>query len=265
MPSVVVKDISMTFERMGAVDALTNVSFRVDEGQFVSVVGPSGCGKTTLLRVLAGVQSPTSGTFQLESSDGGRPGVVFQESSLLPWRTVVDNICYGLWVRGMGKAERARCAERYLELVGLTGFGSRYPYELSGGMKQRVNLARALAIDPQVLLMDEPFASLDSQTREAMQEELLRIWGQTGKTVIFITHQVDEAIYLSDRVLVLSARPGRLRADVQIELPRPRKLAIKRRPEFISYLDLIWGHLESNVPAAGSAGEGSRAAGPEPE
>jgi NitT/TauT family transport system ATP-binding protein len=175
---------------------------------------------------------------------------VFQSDALLPWRTVIHNVLFGLEVRGQRFAETSPTAETLIKLVGLSGFENHYPSELSGGMRQRVNLARALAIDPEVLLMDEPFASLDAQTREIMQRELLKIWNQRKKTVLFITHQIDEAIYLADRVLVFSYRPGRLTADIRIPFPRPRELALKRSPDFLKYVDEVWKLIEDEVVSA---------------
>ena len=177
-------------------------------------------------------------------------GFVFQSDALLPWRTVMHNVLFGLEVRGRSFAETRPTAETLIKLVGLSGFENHYPSELSGGMRQRVNLARALAIDPEVLLMDEPFASLDAQTREIMQRELLKIWNQRKKTVLFITHQIDEAIYLADRVLVFSYRPGRLTADIRIPFPRPRELTLKRSPDFLKYVDDVWKLIEDEVVSA---------------
>jgi NitT/TauT family transport system ATP-binding protein len=247
-------DIQMEFfqsrlkTRMLAIDNLTTY---VEQGEFVSIVGPSGCGKSTFLKIVDGLAQPTRGELRL----GGRPivgpgldrAMVFQDASLFPWYTVLRNVSYGLECQGTRAAEAQRRAQPLIELVGLSGFEHHYPYELSGGMQQRVNLARALAVDPQLLLMDEPFAALDAQTRELMQSELLGIWQQTRKTVLFVTHQIDEAIYLSDRVLVMSARPGRLLADIRIDLPRPRNLEIKRTPHFLDYTDQVWRLIEGQV------------------
>jgi len=216
--------------------ALSDVSFEVADGEFVSIVGPSGCGKTTLLNAVDGMLPIKRGRIAVN----GRKAMVFQSPSLLPWRTVADNVVYGLELQGKRHAPetKAKVAE-LIALVGLTGFERSYPAELSGGMQQRVNLARALAVDPELLLLDEPFAALDAQTRELMQAELLRIWQRTRKTAIFITHQIDEAIYLSDRVLVFGARPGTVRASIRIDLPRPRELRIKRQPQFLEYYDRV--------------------------
>jgi NitT/TauT family transport system ATP-binding protein len=249
MARIEIENLNMTFgEGAKTVPALHDLSLTVEDGEFTSVVGPSGCGKTTLLRIIAGVVEPVSGAINCDGGTG--IGVVPQEHSLLPWKTVIDNVGFGLHIKGHNKQERRELAREYIDLVGLHGFEYRYPYELSGGMKQRVNLARALAIQPDVLLMDEPFASLDYQTREIMQYELLQIWGQTSKTVLFITHQIDEAAYLADRVIVLSGRPGRIKADFRINIPRPRDLAVKRTPDFVEILDRIWTLLESDLRKA---------------
>jgi NitT/TauT family transport system ATP-binding protein len=234
--------------------ALQDINLAVERGEFISVVGPSGCGKTTFLRIVTGLESATSGEVLLDGRAVHRPGTdrgfVFQSDSLLPWRTVFGNAIIGREVAGqVGPAERRRTME-LLKLVGLEGFENYHPRQLSGGMRQRVNLARALAIDPEILLMDEPFSSLDAQTREIMQTELMRIWEEGRKTVLFVTHQIDEAVFLSDRVLVFARRPGRLRETVEIELPRPRALAIKRTPEFVRYVDHIWRLIEDDVRAS---------------
>jgi NitT/TauT family transport system ATP-binding protein len=247
-------EITALSKWFGDLEALQNIDVAVEQGEFISVVGPSGCGKTTFLRIVAGLEPATSGTILLDGKPllgpGGNRGFVFQNDSLLPWRTVLSNALIGPEVAGqIGAKERQRTLD-LLKLVGLGGFENYYPRQLSGGMRQRVNLARALAIDPEVLLMDEPFASLDAQTREIMQTELLRIWEQGRKTVVFVTHQIDEAVFLSDRVLVFARRPGRLQESVEIDLPRPRNLAIKRAPEFVAYVDRIWKMIEHDVRAA---------------
>jgi NitT/TauT family transport system ATP-binding protein len=238
----------------GELEALRSIDVAVEQGEFISVVGPSGCGKTTFLRMVAGLEPATSGTILLDGQPlrgpGNNRGFVFQNDSLLPWRTVLANALIGPEVAGqVGDKERRRTLD-LLQLVGLGGFENYYPRQLSGGMRQRVNLARALAIDPDVLLMDEPFASLDAQTREIMQTEQLRIWEQGRKTVLFVTHQIDEAVFLSDRVLVFARRPGRLQESIEIKLPRPRSLALKRTPEFIAYVERIWTMIEHDVRAA---------------
>jgi len=238
----------------GELQVLLGIELAVARGEFIALVGPSGCGKTTFLRIVAGLEPASSGQVLLDgrvvSAPGGDRGFVFQSDSLLPWRTVFANAIIGREIAGqVGPAERARTME-LLKLVGLEGFEQYHPRQLSGGMRQRVNLARALAIDPQILLMDEPFSSLDAQTREIMQTELMRIWEEGRKTVLFVTHQIDEAVFLSDRVLVFARRPGRLRESVAIELPRPRSLAIKRTREFVQYVDHIWRLIEDDVRAS---------------
>jgi NitT/TauT family transport system ATP-binding protein len=240
--------VPRTGARLRAID---NLSTSVDAGEFVSIVGPSGCGKSTFLKIVDGLVAATGGELRLDGRTISGPGVdramVFQDASLFPWYTVLRNVAYGLECQGVRRREAERRAQPFIALVGLLGFEHHYPYELSGGMQQRVNLARALAVDPELLLMDEPFAALDAQTRELMQSELLSVWQQSRKTVLFITHQIDEAIYLSDRVLVMSARPGRLLADIRVDIPRPRDLHVKRTPRFLAYTDEIWGLIESQV------------------
>jgi NitT/TauT family transport system ATP-binding protein len=247
-------DVSVTYVRKRTgeqVTAVQGLDLRVAPREFVSIVGPSGCGKSTFLKVVAGLAEPTSGTVLLNgqpiSDASDRRAMVFQDASLFPWYSVIRNLTYGMECRGVS-AKKARSAVLpLLDKVGLTGFEKHYPYELSGGMQQRVNLARALAVDPEILLMDEPFAALDAQTREIMQAELLRIWAETRKTVLFVTHQIDEAIFLSDRVIVMSARPGRIILDTRINLPRPRSLKIKETPEFLGLQKKIWSLLEHEV------------------
>jgi NitT/TauT family transport system ATP-binding protein len=246
-----VRSLSKRFDQL---EVLSDINVEVGRGAFISVVGPSGCGKTTFLRIVAGLEQASEGAILLDGKPlkgpGGDRGFVFQSDSLLPWRTVLANALIGPEVAGhAGVPERQRTLE-LLKLVGLKGFEDYYPRQLSGGMRQRVNLARALAIDPEILLMDEPFSALDAQTREIMQTELMRIWEQGRKTVLFVTHQIDEAVFLSDRVLVFARRPGRLQETVDIDLPRPRALSIKRTPEFVRYVDHIWRLIEDDVRAA---------------
>ena len=241
-------------KHFGELEALRNISFEVASGEFIAVVGSSGCGKTTFLRIVAGLEAASEGEVRIDDrvvkSPGGDRGFVFQQDSLLPWRTVFANAVIGPEIAGSnGEAEKRRTLD-LLKLVGLGGFENYFPRQLSGGMRQRVNLARALAIDPEILLMDEPFSSLDAQTREIMQTELLRIWERGQKTVLFVTHQIDEAVFLSDRVLVFARRPGRLLAEVKIALPRPRHLDIKRTGEFVALVDRIWRMIEDDVRAA---------------
>jgi NitT/TauT family transport system ATP-binding protein len=237
-------------EREGTnVLALDNVSLGVNEGEFLAIVGPSGCGKTSLLNIVAGLLPYEDGAVFIDGEKISGPGVdrsvVFQHSSLLPWRTIAGNVRYGMEMqRRFDESTMQERADHFLKLVGLTGFEKHYPNELSGGMQQRVNLARALASDPVVLLMDEPFAALDAQTREFMQAELLKIWAQARKTVLFITHQINEAVYLADRVAVMSARPGRVKRVFDIPFGRPRTLALKRDPKFLEIEDSIWQLIE---------------------
>jgi NitT/TauT family transport system ATP-binding protein len=236
-----------------AVNAIKDITLAIEPGEFVSIVGPSGCGKTTFLKIVNGLLAPTGGSLTVRgrpiTQSTGDRAMVFQEASLFPWYSVARNIGYGLECQKVPKAEIERRVTPFIDMVGLAGFDKHYPYELSGGMQQRANLARALVVDPAVLLMDEPFAALDAQTREMMQAELLDIWAQTSKTVLFITHQIGEAIYLSDRVIVMSARPGRVIADIKIDIPRPRALAIKRTDAFLAYEDQVWQLIESQARA----------------
>ncbi len=244
-------DLSLSY---GAVAALRGVTFDVKVGEFVSIVGPSGCGKSTLLSIIDGLLPATGGKIVLDGKQVLKPGhdraLVFQESSLLPWRTVTGNVTFGLECQGEPRrAARAKALE-LIRLVGLDGFADFYPSQLSGGMQQRVNLARALAVDPEVLLMDEPFAALDAQTRELMQAELVTVWQRTGKTILFVTHQIDEAVYLSDRVIVLSGRPGRVAEIITPNIPRPRDLSVKRTPEFLNCENQIWALIQNDAKKA---------------
>ncbi len=239
-------------ERTGAgLLALDDISVTVDDGEFVAIVGPSGCGKTTFLNIVDGLLPPTAGAVYLDGSAITGPGpdraMVFQSGSLLPWRTVLGNVTWPLELRRTPRAAARAAAKDVLALVGLTEFSAAYPFELSGGMQQRVNLARALALKPELLLLDEPFAALDAQTRELMQEELLRIWQQSRTTAIFVTHQISEAVYLADKVLVFGARPGRLREVVNVGLPRPRTFALKRTQAFLELEGRIWKLIESEA------------------
>jgi len=228
MGNLEVRDLSQSFPREdgSTLTVLDHVSFDVKDKEFVCILGASGCGKTTLLRLIAGLDTARSGSIILDGEEitGTSPkvGFVFQEYSLFPWRTVIDNIAFGLEMKGMANEERYRIADQYLALVNLTQFRDSFPSELSGGMRQRVAVARALALDPVLLLMDEPFGALDAQTRNMLQQELLQIWEKTKKTVVFITHSVDEAVFLSDRIIVLTPRPGRICKNVPLPLPRPR-------------------------------------------
>jgi len=222
-----INNLSKVFEqKQQRTEALRDVTLEVYEGEFLCIIGPTGCGKTTLLRIVAGLESPTQGEISLKGKRITRPGadrgLVFQEFALFPWRTTWKNIEFGLEITRLPPDKRREIVERYVKLVGLQGFQNALPRQLSSGMKQRVAIARALANDPKVLLMDEPFGSLDAQTRNIMQKELLTIWEQTKKTVVFVTHSVDEAVYLADRIVVLAARPGTVKRIVEVNLPRPR-------------------------------------------
>lgn len=235
----------------GRLLALENVNLSVEEGEFVTIVGPSGCGKTTFINIADGLLKPTGGRILLDGREVKGPGtdraMVFQDACLMPWRTVFKNVIYGLECQGRDGAEGKERALQFVKLVGLSGFEDHYPHELSGGMQQRCNLARALTVDPEILIMDEPFAALDAQTREIMQLELLRIWRAAKKTVLFITHQINEAIYLADRVIIFSARPGRVKDVLKIDIPRPRGLSVKREQKFLEYEDVLWNLIEEEV------------------
>lgn len=228
MSGVSVKGVSKVFPKNGGstTQALTDVNLEIEDKEFVCLVGPSGCGKTTLLRIIAGLENPTTGDVTINGNQVTGPdpsrGMVFQEYSLFPWRKVIDNVAFGLEMKGIARNERQKVAEHYLNMVGLTRFRDAYPFELSGGMRQRVAIARALANEPDVLLMDEPFGALDAQTRNRMQKELLGLWEETQKTIIFVTHSVDEAVYLGDRIVVLSSRPGTVHEIIPITWDRPR-------------------------------------------
>ncbi|MBV9325445.1 MAG: ABC transporter ATP-binding protein [Chloroflexi bacterium] len=247
--------ISMVYTQRGQrFVALRDVSLQIDTGEFISIVGASGCGKTTLLRIADGLVMPTQGQVRVDGQPVTRPGpdrgFVFQQDALFPWRTVLANIIFGLEVQGKRKRDALQRADELVRLVGLAGFEQHFPHELSGGMRQRANLARALTIDPDILLMDEPFAALDAQTRELMQAELLRVWRSNRKTVMFVTHQIDEAVYLADRVVVMTSRPGQIKAVLEVDIPRPRDLSVKRTPRFLEMVDTIWRMLEEEVKAA---------------
>ena len=251
-PLIRVRNLVKTFKRGNLeVDAIRGFDLDIAEGEFVAIVGPSGCGKSTFLHILGGFEQQSSGELLVVgkpvTAPGPDRGVVFQEYALYPWRSVEDNITWGLEVQGMPKAERTAIAERLLAKVGLTHFRKHYPAELSGGMKQRVAIARTLAFDPRILLLDEPFGALDAQNRELMQEELQTIWQDARKTAVFITHDIDEAIYLADRVIVFTARPGRSKADIRIDLPRPRDIEIKKSPEYVAYRNQVWDLLRDEV------------------
>ena len=252
------KDVNLTFTppNRSPVTALKDFNVEVGEGEFVSIVGPSGCGKSTFLNVLLGLIPPVSGEMAINGKRVEGPGqdraMVFQEFGLLPWRTVLNNVELGLELQGMATNERRAICQKFIEMVGLVGFEGHYPHELSGGMKQRVGIARALASDPEVLLMDEPFAALDAQTRDIMQAELLRIWEEAKKTVLFVTHQIEEAVYLSDRVIVMTKRPGRTKKIIDIPLPRPRNYEMRVTQEFNDLKLALWNELKDEINPQGN-------------
>jgi NitT/TauT family transport system ATP-binding protein len=251
--AIEVRNVGQVFRTSSQeVVALDDVSLEVRPGHFLVLVGPSGCGKSTLLMMMAGLLPQTSGTIAISGApisepDPNRVGVVFQEASLFPWLTAEENVEFPLALRGIKRNERRAKAQDMLKLVGLDGFGNRHPHELSGGMKQRVSIARGLVQDPPVLLMDEPFAALDEQTRMTMGDELLRIWAATGKTVVFVTHSLTEAVYLADEVLVMSARPGRIVDRLQVSLPRPRTYDMLSGDTFGSLRERIWRHIRKSA------------------
>jgi len=222
----------------------------VREGEFFVLLGPSGCGKTTLVRIMAGLERQTAGEFIIAGANGAKlqTAMVFQEDSAFPWMTVQENIGYGLSIRGVQRPAIARTVAMYLEKVGLTRFARAYPFQLSGGMKKRVSVARAFAADPEVLLMDEPFGELDEQTRVLLQAELVKIWDESRKTVVFITHSIDEAVVLADRILVMTAAPGRVKAVVEVPFPRPRQAyEMRADPEYGRLIHQLWGLLREEV------------------
>jgi NitT/TauT family transport system ATP-binding protein len=236
--------------RSRVVPALEDVTFSVREQEFICIVGPSGCGKTTLLKLIAGLLEPTSGQiiFRAKPTNGRpRSALVFQEHGLFPWMTVLDNVAFGLEMRGVGREERRARARAFIEQVGLASFAHSYPYELSVGMRQRVGITRAFVADPQILLMDEPFGSLDAQTRLVLQEELLRIWKDYQKLVVYVTHDIEEAVLLGDRVLVMTGRPGSIREEILIPLGRPRDLSAREQPDVTEIKCHIWKMLEEEV------------------
>jgi NitT/TauT family transport system ATP-binding protein len=255
--------VKLSFQNVGKVfstrgrevTALEDVSLNVHSGQFVVLVGPSGCGKSTLLDLAGGLARPTSGRILVDGTPVTGPGldrgIVFQQYALFPWRTAAGNVEFGLEAKAVPRRERADRVRYFLDLVGLAGFGDRYPHELSGGMKQRVAIARSLAFDPDVLLMDEPFAALDAQTRDSLQDELLRIWEQTGKTIVFITHGIEEAVYLGQRVAVMTSRPGRIKKVIDIPIAsRTATEDLRSDPEFVRYRHEIWTLLRDEVVKA---------------
>jgi ABC-type nitrate/sulfonate/bicarbonate transport system ATPase subunit len=240
--------VSMAFAgATGSLDALAPVSFALREGSFVSVIGPSGCGKSTLFNIIAGLQRPSSGTVSIDGGDAtgtiGRVGYMLQKDLLLPWRTVLDNVILGMEIKGVARARARATALPYLERYGLGGFENRFPRELSGGMRQRAALLRTLLLDTDIVLLDEPFGALDAQTRSSMQEWLLQLWVDFAKTVVFVTHDVEEAIYLSDEILVVSARPGRIVDRISVPLSRPRARSVVNGAEFLAFKERCLSHL----------------------
>jgi len=252
--SIIVADrVTKVFEggRRDQVVALKDLSLEVTEGEFVCLVGGSGCGKTTFLNLVAGFLPPTEGVIYLRgraiTGIEPRAGMIFQSYALLPWKTVAGNVEFGPKMKRLPRAERRSIAERFIRMVGLTGFEHFYPGQLSGGMQQRVTLARLLAADREVFLMDEPFAALDAMTRQVMQEELIRIHEQSQKTTVFVTHNIDEALILADRIVVMSSRPGRVKASIRNDLPRPRQVDVQLSPRYLELKTQIWGHVEEEV------------------
>jgi NitT/TauT family transport system ATP-binding protein len=240
---------------LARVPALDNVNLTVLDGEFVALLGPSGCGKSSLLRVVAELLQPTSGSVTIHSTtekENGRPktALVFQEYALFPWRTVLDNVVFPLEMRGVPRREGLSRAHEVLARVGLQPFARAYPHQLSGGMRQRVGIARAMAAQPEVLLMDEPFGALDAQTRTVLQEELLRVWESERKTVLYVTHSIDEAVYLADRIVLLTARPGRVKAEYSVDLPRPRNMEMRAWNSYTKLSLEIWSALREEVETA---------------
>ena len=248
-----VRNVSKCYRGGGRLlPVLENFSLSVEELEFLVLLGPSGCGKSTLLRIINGIEICDSGQIILDGIDvtgttGNGMGMVFQGFELFPWRTVLQNVAFGLEVVGVSKEERLEIAREYISLVGLSGFENAYPHELSGGMQQRVGIARALAINPSILLMDEPYGALDVQTRDLLQDELLNIWEKQRKTVIFVTHSIEEALYLADRIVVMSPRPGRIERIIEVPFERPRCEAIKSKPDFLEMRREIWETLKKGA------------------
>ena len=241
-----INNLCLTFETQSEpVHALSGINMKVNSGDFVSLIGPSGCGKTTLLRVIADLEKPTSGTISVEGKSPNQArldrsyGYVFQTPALLPWRNIESNIHLPLEMSGYSKSEQKKLSEKYLSLVSLTGFEKKYPWQLSGGMQQRVSIARALSFDPDMLLMDEPFGALDEITRDRLNEELLRLWEQTQKTVVFVTHSIPEAVFLSTKIVVMSARPGKIINVIETNFPKDRNLDIRETKEFLEISQLV--------------------------
>ena len=247
---VVCEDIFKVYPTVrGPVLALQGISFATRESEFVCLVGPSGCGKTTLLKIVAGLLEPSRGAVRYEGPSRGAPpnAMVFQDDSIFPWMTVLDNVAFPLEIRGVPRRRRVETAEEFIERVGLAGFAANYPRELSMGMRQRVGIARALACNPEVLLMDEPFAALDAQTKAILQEDLITLWTRYQRTVLYVTHDIEEAVYLGDRVLVMSRNPGRIIADLSVPFPRPREHALRGAAAFGELKEGIWLLIRDEV------------------
>lgn len=255
---IVVENVDKTFvdSKKREVTALKNINFAIEKEEFVVLVGPSGCGKSTLLNIVGGLMSPTNGTVYFEGTNGKKPslGIVFQEIALFPWRSVYENVIFGLEERGASKQEQQEKGKHYIEMVGLSGFENAYPKQLSGGMRQRAGIARALAIEPDLLLMDEPFSALDAQTRTIMQEELLTIWNRTKLSTLYVTHNIQEAVYLADRVIVLSRHPGQIKSIIQIDLPKIGRDQEQYRAQFEQYADEIWQLIRHDAREASREG-----------
>ncbi len=248
---ILCRDVSKTYETQnGSIKALERISFESEAQEFLCILGPSGCGKTTLLKIIAGLLEPTAGELIYEGVEqDGKPlnSLVFQEHGLFPWMNVIDNVSFGLEMRGIAKKQRHAMAIEVIQKVGLKSLARNYPHELSVGMKQRVGLARAIVNDPAILLMDEPFGSLDAQTKLILQDELLKIWSDYRKPIIFVTHDIEEAVLLGDRVIVMTSTPGRIKEEIKIELPRPRDMEIKGSDEFMRINMKIWHLIEDEV------------------
>jgi len=248
---IVIENANKFFEtNQGRVTALQDINLTIKDGEFFCIVGPSGCGKTTLLRILADLENASTGQITIKSSASGRPinSMVFQEQSIFPWMTVIENVGYGLRMRGISKKVRNEIAEHYIQMIGLSKFSHSYPCQLSGGMKQRVSVARAFANDPEILLMDEPFGALDEQNRIILQQELLQIWESSKKTTVFITHSIDEALCVGDKVMIMTAHPGRIKTIIDIDLPRPRDISeIRTTVHYNELFQKIWLSLREEV------------------
>ena len=252
---IVAENVNKIFpSARGPVQALKDFNLEVEEGEFLCIIGPSGCGKSTFLRILAGLIPPTSGTVQIIEGDKGenKPinNIIFQEYAIFPWKIVKDNVAFGLQMRGVPKKERDEITMEWINRVGLLKFANSYPHQLSGGMKQRVSIARAFANDPEVLLMDEPLGALDAQTRAVLQQELIRIWEADQKTVVYITHGIEESVLLGDRIVLMTAHPGTNKTSFKVEFPRPRDIQLTRSAAFGELRYTIWKSLESEVKQA---------------